>query len=568
MFYPMFFGCAAVCAVLLILAVKLKKRRGLFAVLTALALFPTAVTGLIAIGQGALINYPGEPAAAVVSMVEALREQDYKEADSYVLGSLGYAHDTEDEAVQRLLELMSACYEVTADARPVYNGFEAKLTVQLSRLDADAWLTALAAETERALRETIQNNTRDEVFNAERTAYLDGITELAYEQGFADLCEQGEAYTVTVPVDVTLRWTPFGWKVVADEALMGALEGYAVGDEEERMLSGRIAKRLSARLHTAHTEIVANLPLLEKVFTIPQDATVAPIPDSGGFGSTDDPNEVLQVIDRAKELIGDRKLSWSPDIEIKPGSKINYYYDESILVIQWKEFRNWSLVTFAEVIVKDGSQIRRVLAGDEYRSWDWETPTRMSQRTNAVLGMTGDFYMYRAVGIMVYQGQVYRSDPVSLHHLFFTDSGEMLMTKSYEIAEEDVESYVEENDVNFSIAFGPVIIENGEKLPMPNYLVGEFYDDYPRAAIGEVDPLHFVVMTVGREGPRENQTVTLPEAQQYIWEKGVQKAYTLDGGKTANMTFNGELTNDPKYRQERTMSDMFYFASAIPEEER
>ena len=34
------------------------------------------------------------------------------------------------------------------------------------------------------------------------------------------------------------------------------------------------------------------------------------------------------------------------------------------------------------------------------------------------------------------------------------------------------------------------------------------------------------------------------------------------------MTFNGELTNDPKYRQERTMSDMFYFASAIPENER
>ena len=144
----------------------------------------------------------------------------------------------------------------------------------------------------------------------------------------------------------------------------------------------------------------------------------------------------------------------------------------------------------------------------------------------------------------------------------------MLLTGSYEIAEEDVVSFVEDHDVNFSIAFGPIIIDNGEKLPMPNYLVGEFYEDYPRAAIGEVDPLHFIVMTVNEEGPRENQTVTLPEAQQYIWEKGVQRAYSLDGGKTANMTFNGELTNDPRYRQERTMSDMFYFASAVPENER
>ena len=142
------------------------------------------------------------------------------------------------------------------------------------------------------------------------------------------------------------------------------------------------------------------------------------------------------------------------------------------------------------------------------------------------------------------------------------------MTKSYEIAEENVEAFVEENDVSFSLAFGPCIIENGEKLALPNYLVGEFYDDYPRAAIGEVDDLHFILMTVGKEGPRENQTVTLPEAVQYIYEKGVQKAYALDGGKTANMTFNGELTNDPRYREERTMSDMIYFASAIPEDER
>ena len=569
MFLQMCLICAAVCVVLLALAIKLKKVRGLFAVLTVLALFPTGVTGLIAFGQGAVINYPGDPAAAVTSMVDALREGNTKGADEHVLGQLGLdAAETDDGDLLLLEQLMCQSYAVEITQEPRYEAFTATLPVSLTHLDTEGWLTALSAETESALREIVQSSTRDDVFNAERTAYLEGIPEQAYLQAFDRMCEKGEEYTITAPVNVTLSWTPFGWKIVLDEALIGALEGFPVGDEVEIQRSGNLSQRLSARLHTEHTAVVENLPLIQKVFTIPHDALAAPEPDPKGFGSTDDPNEVLKGIEQAKDLIGDRKLSWSPDIEIKPGSKINYFYDESILVIQWKEFRNWSLATFAEVIVKDGSQIRRVIAGEEYRSWDWETPTQMSQRTNAVLGMTGDFYMFRAVGIMVYRGQVYRTDPVSLHHLFFTNSGEMLMTKSYEIAEEDVESYVKENDVNFSIAFGPVIIENGEKLPMPNYLVGEFYDDYPRAAIGEVDPLHFVVMTVGKEGPRENQTVTLPEAQQYIWEKGVQRAYSLDGGKTANMTFNGELTNDPKYRQERTMSDMFYFASAIPEEER
>lgn len=554
MFVPMFLCCAAVTIAFAVSAIKLKKVRGLFAVLTIVALLPTAVLGILAAGLGDILNYPGAPEEAVTQL--------------RVFGDLGMEAEDASEDTRALMELI----EVSLVAEPIGEAklqeFSAVQTVSLTHLDTQAWLEALAAEAEVQLNAIIQNNVRADVYNADRTAYLDGITEQAYEAAFAEMLTRGEDYLVTEELDVTLSWTPFGWYMVMDEAFVNRVEGFALGDKKEIVLNAGIAQRLGARLNTEKGEILEKLPFIEKVFTIAQDALVAPEPDPNGFGSTDDPEVVLQVLEQAKDLIGDRTISWSPDIEIKPGSMINYYYDESILVIQWKEFRNWSLATFAEVIVKDGSQIRRVLAGDEYRSWDWETPTQMSQRTNAVLGMTGDFYMFRAVGIMAYQGEVYRSDPASLHHLFFTNSGEMLLTKSYEVAEEDAAAFVEENNVSFSIGFGPVIIENGEKLPMPNYLVGEFYDDYPRAAIGEVDPLHFIVMTVGKEGPRENQTVTLPEAQQYIYEKGVQKAYSLDGGKTANMTFNGELTNDPRYREERTMSDMFYFASAVPEEER
>lgn len=554
MMLQMFLICATVAVALLALAIKGKKARGFFAVLAVLALLPAVVSGMIVAGFGDYLNYPGTPAEAVTQ--------------GRVLGTFGLESEEASEDTRKLLELMQGCYAAQPVGEAKLQDFSAVQTVSMTHLDTQGWLEGLEQAAKQLLNEIVQTNLRADVFNADRTAYLDGITEQAYEAAFAEMLTHGEEYLVTEELDVTLSWTPSGWYVIMDEALVNAVEGFALGDEEEIVLNADVARRLGARLNTEKAEILENLPFIEKVFTIAQDALAAPEPDPNGFGSTDDPNEVLKVIEKAKDLIGDRTLSWSPDIEIKPGSVINYYYDESILVIQWKEFRNWSLATFAEVIVKDGSQIRRVIAGDEYRSFAWETPTEMSRRTNAVLGMSGDFYMFRAIGIMAYQGEVYRTDPKSLHHLFFTNSGEMLLTKSYEVAEEDAEAFVEENDVNFSLAFGPVIIENGEKLPMPNYLVGEFYDDYPRAAIGEVDPLHFIVMTVGKEGPRENQTVTLPEAQQYILEKGVHKAYSLDGGKTANMTFNGELTNDPRYRQERTMSDMFYFASAVPEEER
>ena len=64
----MFLICAAAVIVLLVLTIKLKKVRGFFAVLTILALLPTSVTGLIAFGQGARINYPADPAEAIKTL--------------------------------------------------------------------------------------------------------------------------------------------------------------------------------------------------------------------------------------------------------------------------------------------------------------------------------------------------------------------------------------------------------------------------------------------------------------------------------------------------------------------
>ena len=176
--------------------------------------------------------------------------------------------------------------------------------------------------------------------------------------------------------------------------------------------------------------------------------------------------------------------------------------------------------------------------------------------------------MFRQVGIVAYQGKVYRTDPSSMAHAFFTYDGEMILTKGHEVSQGNAKKFVQENNVNFSLAFGPVIIENYEVLPHPPYILGEFNDNYPRAAIGEVDPLHFIVMTAGRAEGTDDRTLTLAESTQFILEKNVHKAYNLDGGRTANMTMNGVLTTDPAFVFERTMSDMFYFASAVPESER
>ena len=566
MFIKMFLGAAAVFALLLVLAVKIKKLRGLFAVLTVIALLPTVVLGLIAFGAGSIIHYPGDPAAAVEAMTSALAAGEYEAADGYVYGTLGLVGDDEQAGDLTLIPLVCESLSVEC-GKPRYEEFTATLPVKLTVLDTHAWLAALAEESEAALAAVVEASSAKVLYNDARDAYLDGVTEGAYTEALQTMWNKGGEYLHTVPVDVTMFWTPFGWKILMDGGLLCGLEGYDHAEQEETTKNGTMAKRLSARMETAHAEIVNGLPLIYKTYKIPVEDLAAPKPDPDRFGMTTDPAVIEAIIEKAAPLVGDRKISWNRDIVIKPGTQMQYYFDETILAITWKEDRDGCCVTFGEVIISDGSQIRRVLADNTYRSFNWETPTQMAQRTNAVLGMTGDFYMFRQVGIMAYQGQVYRTDPSSLAHAFFTYDGEMILTKGHEVSQGKAVQYVADNNVNFSLGFGPVIIENYEVLPHPPYILGEFLDNYPRGAIGEVDPLHFIVMTAGNEGEPDRK-ITLSESTQFILEKGVHKAYNLDGGKTANMTFNGVLTADPVLGAERTMSDMFYFASAVPESER
>lgn len=566
MLIKMFLGAAAVCILLTLPAVKIKKIRGLFVVLTIIALIPTVALGLITFGAGGILNYPGDPAAAVEGMTSALTAGEYETAEDYVFGNLGL-HTEDKQAGDRTL-IPLVCGSLSAECgKPRFEDFTAIVPVELTVLDTHAWLEGLTEESEAVLAAAVESSSAKVLYNDARDAYQDGVAEAAYTEALQTMWNKGREYLHTIPVDVTMRWTPFGWIIILDEALVNALEGYALGDKNVTVQDGAMAARLSDRMTAAHTDIVAGLPLLYKTYKIPEDDLAAPKPDPDRFGMTADPAVIEAVIEKSAALVGERTISWNRDIVIKPGTQMQYYFDESILAITWKEDREGCCVTFGEVIVKDGSQIRRVLADNTYRSFNWETPTQMAQRTNSVLGMTGDFYMFRQVGIMAYQGQVYRTDPSSLAHAFFTRSGEMLLTKGHEVSKAAAEQFVRDHDVSFSLGFGPVIIENYEVLPHPPYILGEFLDNYPRAAIGEVDPLHFIVMTAGNEGETD-RTVPLRESTQFILEKGVHKAYNLDGGKTANMTFNGVLTADPAFARERTMSDMFYFASAVPESER
>ena len=99
------------------------------------------------------------------------------------------------------------------------------------------------------------------------------------------------------------------------------------------------------------------------------------------------------------------------------------------------------------------------------------------------------------------------------------------------------------------------------KVKLTQYQNGAPSKAYPRAAICQFDyEKHYLLCRLGERG------CSLENFAKEIHKKGVRIAYALDGGQTGTILFNKKLFNEPAYGGTREMSDIIYFATAVPEE--
>ena len=137
-------------------------------------------------------------------------------------------------------------------------------------------------------------------------------------------------------------------------------------------------------------------------YSIDEAALAAPAPDPACYGESDDPAVLAALLEteRAKALIGEESVVWTPDTPLFPESVLRWYLDDTILVIVWQEVEAQAVGTFSEVFIADGSQLRRKICGDELFNFEFETTTAFARDTNAVLAFGGDFYHHaRACGV-------------------------------------------------------------------------------------------------------------------------------------------------------------------------
>ena len=310
--------------------------------------------------------------------------------------------------------------------------------------------------------------------------------------------------------------------------------------------------------------VTEEIPPVRKQYWIEEGTLVAPEPNQELFGRTDDREVMAQVLHDARWLLDGQETYFQPEQQLYEDSIVRYYLDDSIFAITWQEVHDGSIYTFSEVKVSHPSQFRRHLAGGEYGSDMQYLTTEMAAEVNAVVASAGDFYRFRDFGAVVYQGEAKRVEGTYAETCYIDANGDMHFTYPEEVLTvQEVQAFVDEHDIQFSLAFGPVLVDGGEIKVPADYILGEVNGTYSRAAICQWDKLHYLIVNTSQEQSYWHRHKVRAFAQ-FIKDLGCNTAYALDGGQTTAIVMNDELVTLPDYKTQRRISDIIYFATALP----
>ena len=338
-------------------------------------------------------------------------------------------------------------------------------------------------------------------------------------------------------------------------AASGGAANAAIMDKFDMFMTNEISNALEGVLN------------IEKVYWLSDSELVAPEPNPDNYGTASSVEELNWLLEEAADLIGDQQMLFGPDRPVWTKEPIHYYYDETILVITWKEMIGKSMYTISEVKVAHPSQFRRFLANGEFGSDKQYITTDMAKSVNAVVASSGDYYKHRHYGIVVHEGQIKRAEMAKIDTCFIDEQGNLILSpKGQFSSQEQAQQYVDDNNIRFSLAFGPILVENGTACAPKHYQLGEIDGHYSRMALCQRDDLHYLLVNATSEINYQVRPDIWTFAD-VVATFGVDKAYALDGGQTTVIAMDGELISSVDFGYQRQISDIIYFATALPDGE-
>lgn len=189
-----------------------------------------------------------------------------------------------------------------------------------------------------------------------------------------------------------------------------------------------------------------------------------------------------------------------------------------------------------------------------------ENMMTMCSRTNAVLAINGDFMGGRQYGYVIRDGYPWRTDPWNDVLALYNDG----VCESFSKDEFDVYAAFDRG-IKHSFAFGPALVRGG--VPGSGWTAAHLPGKEPRSGFGYYEPGHYCFVAADGRGMGGSAGLTADEFAQFFSSIGCTEAFNLDGGKTSQMVFNGNLVNIPDgYNGSagslRGMSDIYYIGEA------
>ena len=259
-----------------------------------------------------------------------------------------------------------------------------------------------------------------------------------------------------------------------------------------------------------------------------------------------------------------------PSVTPEPETKFKEYapgelsYETDKLKVSIEQKKKDGMTYFVcDIKLANAGQLRTAFAGDDFRSGIYEAVSDIAGRYSPVLAINADFCRYHREGVIIRNGEVLRRQNIKKHHLLVVDEKGNLSAQTDRSGKQGlVANKLEQQNTWQTFEFGPVLVENGEAvdLPLKSFYINcnEGYYE-PRTAIGQLGPLHYIVIVVDGRRTGYSTGASIPQLQQLFLDEGAQFAFNLDGGGSTTLYFLGEVINMPSSGKQRSVSDVIMF---------